>query len=1142
MFNNSSMKFLVNMLFSILTLIVIFMFIIFTVAESKKSDGVHWVRHTHEVISESKTFLGNMVNAETGQRGYLLMGEKEYLEPYTEGIKHSRTSLYELENLTSDNHKQQIRINRISALMEKKFDELKETIDLMSEGKQDEALLVVRGKSGKIFMDDLRKVLNDFIDEEKKLLVIRNDKLESDIVFLSWLQIIAGTLLFGIVIWINRVMSHKVVNPIISLTRKVEKLSSAENQITDNNNEINNLSMAIDVMNHKIAQNTWKQEGVSLLNNELRGISTVQEVASKSLDFLCNYLKTGIGALYNFDEEKQSLHQLASYAYVKRESLSSSFALGEGTVGQVALQRSPIHLSNIKRSEMTIDTGTTSEAPLNTYTFPLVYQKELIGVVEVGSSVYLEDESLELYSLCNTVIATSLALVKQSETVDTLLVASKESNILLQKQQDEVKEANVQMQEQQQQLEEANTQMEEQQQQLKSSSIMLKEKNDTLLASQSELDKKVEDLALSSKYKSEFLANMSHELRTPLNSIILLSDMLHDNKAERMNDEEVKKASIIHESGKDLLRLIDDVLDLSKVEAGQMQLIIDNFNSADIGEVFKNQFTYTAEHNGIEFKVVDEYKANLNNDKERLSQVLRNLMSNALKFTKEGSVTLHISQMQDKKIKFSVIDTGIGIASAKVQSIFEAFQQAEGGTSREYGGTGLGLSISKELAKLMKGELVLESEEGKGSAFSIIIPDLIDESDQNTVQEPSKKQVSKQAEESVSVQDDRKTLSSTQETFLIIEDDENFASILREKIKDRGECALIALSAKDGLDLAQQYNIKGVLLDLGLPDMDGLDVLKVFKTNDSLRKVPVYIISGGDKEKITKNNGALGYEQKPISSNVISSILDKINTFNEKTVKDLLIVEDNEVYRNALIEFLGNDSLNIKGISSVIAAKEELDKEMYDGIIVDIELHDGNGYEICEYIKDNKLDIPIIIYTGSDLTQEEEKKFRQYTDSIVIKTASSQARLLDEVDIFMHRVSEKKQVDTNTTEAIDLSGKKILVVDDDIRNIYVLSEALGSQGAQIITAGDGQEALDILNENLDTNLVLMDIMMPVMNGYESTKHIKNNAQTKDIPVIAVTAKAMQEDKDKAIAAGCDDFISKPLQMNILLGIVKGWLD
>jgi len=1148
MFNDFSMKFLVNMLFSILIVLVLSILVVFTVAENKKADGANWVRHTHAVISESKTFLGHMINAETGQRGFILIGEEEYLEPYADGIENARTSLYELENLTSDNHQQQIRINRISVLMEKKFDELKTTIELTKRGKKEEALVIVREKSGKIFMDDLRAVLASFVEVERTLLVERKATLESDILFLSWVQAFTGLLLFSIVILINRIMLRKVVNPIILLTRNVQKISSSENETNNNKNEIKSLSLAIDIMNEKIAQNTWKQEGVLLLNNELGGVSTAQEVASKSLDFLCNYLKTGVGVLYVFDEEKQILNQLASYAYVKRESLASSFALGEGTVGQVALQRSPIHLSNIQRTHMTIDTGTTSEAPLNTYTFPLVFQKELVGVIEVGSSVYLEDRFLELYSLCNTVIATAMASVKQSEKVDALLVTTKESNTLLQKQQDEVKEANIQMQEQQQQLEEANTQMEEQQQQLKSNTIMLKEKNDTLLSSQSQLDKKIKDLALSSKYKSEFLANMSHELRTPLNSIILLSDMLHDNKAQGMNEEEVKKASIIHESGKDLLRLIDDVLDLSKIEAGQMELIIDNFKSTDICEVFQNQFTYTAENKGIEFKVVDEYNGSVNNDKDRLSQILRNLMSNAMKFTKEGSVTLHISQTQDQKIKFSVIDTGIGIAKAKVLSIFEAFQQAEGGTSREYGGTGLGLSISKELAKLMKGEVLLESEEGKGSIFSIIIPNLTEGLDLSETQEPRETEefndvkTNKKVAEELIIQDDRKTISSTQETFLIIEDDKNFASILREKINDREEYALIALTARDGLDLAQQYNIKGVLLDLGLPDMDGMDVLKVFKTNASLRKIPVYIISGGDKEKITKDNGAFGYEQKPISSSVISSILEKINSFNKKTVKDLLIVEDNKTHRNALIEFLGNNSLRIKGVSTVSEAKQELKKRLYDGIILDIELDEGNGYDICEYIKEEKIDIPIIIYTGSNLTHEEEKKLRKYTDSIVIKTASSQVRLLDEVDIFMHRVSEKVQVDSNKAQDIDLSGKKILVVDDDIRNIYVLSEALGSQGAEIITASDGQEAIDILSENLDTNVVLMDIMMPVMNGYESTKIIKNSADTQNIPVIAVTAKAMQEDKDKAIEAGCDDFISKPLQMNILLGIVKGWLD
>ncbi len=894
------------------------------------------------------------------------------------------------------------------------------------------------------------------------------------------------------------------------------------------------ISESMNLTMEKNEQSQWIQAGVVLLNAQVLGENSLAQVSSKSMDVLCNYLNAGIGALYSFNQKTQTLNQTASYAFVQREELSNIFQLGEGTVGQVALQRSPIQLTNIKRTQLVIDTGTTSEAPLNTYTFPLIYQDELWGVIEIGSNVLFNKQTSELFELSNTIIATALATATQNKNVKELLLNAETSN--------------VELEEQQRQLQEANSQMEEQQEQLRANTTMLKEKNDNLEKSQEELDNRAKDLELSSKYKSEFLANMSHELRTPLNSIILLSDMLHSNKSERLDEGEVKKASIIHESGSELLRLINDVLDLSKIEAGQMELIIDTFDSTALCETFQAQFEHTAKQKDLKLFIVDNYKATIVNDKDRLSQVLRNLMSNSLKFTKKGSVTLQIEETGERQVKLSVIDTGIGISEQKAHSVFEAFQQAEGGTSREYGGTGLGLSISKELASLMKGEILLESEPGKGSTFSIVIPNLDEGMEveipvvkviKNQIKEP--KPIVKNIK-TVLVSDDRDNLTAVDSTFLIIEDDEKFAAILREKINEKNENAVIALNRKDGLELALEYNIKGVFLDLGLPDIDGIDVLKEFKANLTLRKMPVYIISGQDKEKMTKQYGTLGYIKKPITNDEIALAIDKINTFNDKKVKDLLIVKDNKNQREALIEFIGNGTIKSKGVASISTAIKELKSGIYDGVVVDFGLEDGSGYEVCEYIYKNNLRIPIIIYTSSDLTVKEEKKLRKYTDSIILKTANSQIRLLDEVDIFMHRVKVKTGVNNVNITDIDLTGKKILVVDDDIRNVYVLSEALSSKGATIITANDGKEAIEVLNKNLDTNMVLMDIMMPIMNGYEATQLIKKDATTKHIPVIAVTAKAMKEDKEKAIQSGYDDFIAKPLKMDTLIGIVKGWLE
>jgi len=865
---------------------------------------------------------------------------------------------------------------------------------------------------------------------------------------------------------------------------------------------------------------------------------------------LCGYLNAGVGALYAYDKESETLILNASYAFVQREELSNVFRLGEGTVGQVALQKSPIQLKNIKRTQLTVNTGTTSEAPLNTYTFPLLYQNELLGVIEIGSSVIFDEKMSAFFDGSNLIIATALSSSKSNLQVLKLLEETKiknqnieQANVEMEEQQQQLEEANAQMEEQQQ-LEEANAQMEEQQQQLK-------EKNVYLEQSQKDLDKRAEDLAMSSKYKSEFLANMSHELRTPLNSIILLSEMLQEDKHEHLDVEEIKKASIIHDSGNELLRLINDVLDLSKVEAGMLDIIVDDFDSTEFVEDLYIQFEHQAIDKNLKLIISDNYGKSIQSDRDRLSQVVRNLISNSLKFTKEGSITLSLDTSPKGELQINVIDTGIGISETKLQTIFEAFQQAEGGTSREYGGTGLGLSISKELIHILGGNISVHSTLNTGSTFTIVIPNLSkDTKKQATPQETISKvlespvisQAEFNAEEVEGVNDDRDKITGVSKPFLIIEDDVSFAQILHERINDKKEFALIAHTGTEGLKLAKNYDVKGVLLDLGLPDINGIDVLKEFKMNQSLRAIPVYVISGEAKERLTQENGAIGYSQKPLQNSEISDVIEKINIFNEKQVKDLLIVEDDKVQREALIEFIGNGTVKTKGVATKATAIKELDRGIYDGIIIDLGLKDGNGYEICEYISKSPFKIPIIIYTGKSLTKDEELKLRKYTDTIVLKTVSSEKRLLAEVDIFMHRVKVGTKENLSSAQDVDLKGRKILVVDDDIRNIYVLSQALSSKGAQILTAENGKIAIEVLEQNLDTNLILMDVMMPIMDGYEATRLIKSNEKTKNIPIIAVTAKAMDQDKQKTLDVGCSDFIAKPLKMDVLLGIVKGWIE
>jgi CheY-like chemotaxis protein len=694
--------------------------------------------------------------------------------------------------------------------------------------------------------------------------------------------------------------------------------------------------------------------------------------------------------------------------------------------------------------------------------------------------------------------------------------------------------------------------MEEQQQQLMMSEQELKIQNESLEQTKKEIEEKAKELELSSKYKSEFLANMSHELRTPLNSIILLSNLLGMNKNKNLKKTDVDKANVINTSGNELLRLINDILDLSKIESGKMEVSVDEFKSSEMLAELEELFSVVAQDKGVEFKVVDQYNGVITSDKNKISQIIRNLLSNAFKFTKEGSVTVKFEHSQDAKrpVAFSVIDTGLGIPAEKQALIFEAFQQADGSTSRQYGGTGLGLSITKELTRLLGGAVSLSSNgEGHGSCFRIEIPNLeYKNTDEKPVipfqNEEQNKQVTTQQTTANEIIDNRDNLSKDAETFLVVEDDKGFAKILSENINEKGYNALISLSGSDAINVIKEYNVKGIVLDLGLPDMDGLDLLKMIKSDEKTKDIPVHIISGRDSQESFFQIGAIGYSQKPIQPDDIESVIVNLSSeFKEKNIKKLLIVSNDTNESNELRDSLSDD-IEITTLFNSKDAIKSIKENSYNTVVIDIDT-DTTTYEVCEFIKHNYPKLPIVIYTKKALSSDESDSLREYTDSIIIKTNNSQERMLKEVDLFLHKLDSADDnviEDEDIHNDVDLSGMSVLVVDDDIKNIYVLDSLLSEYGADIEVAKNGKEAIDAIHSNEKIDIVLMDIMMPVMNGYEAMTHIRQDDAIKNIPIIAVTAKAMKEDRDKCIEAGADDYLSKPLDPQKLLGMIKIWSE
>jgi len=768
---------------------------------------------------------------------------------------------------------------------------------------------------------------------------------------------------------------------------------------------------------HKKEDELWIREGIRRLNSALVGVSSEIEVCSKSIRFICEYINAGVGVVYVYDEDKDELTELANFAYVKRDFFRDSYRLGEGIVGQVALQKSPIMLSKV--DNIIIESATISETPTSTYTFPLIFQETVYGVIEVGSFKKFEEKEIEFLKGSGKTIATSLSAAIQNRKVQKLLEESERNNEQLRMQQERLERANAQMEEQQQQLKQANIQMEEQQQQLEEANTNLEEQKRELELSQQKLkeqfkalEKAKKELELSNKYKSEFLANMSHELRTPLNAIILLSQLLAKNSNKNLNDDDIKKAKTIYKSGKELLRLINDILDLSKVESGKMEIVVVRFNSSEFLEEIKALFEHSAKDKGLELRVIDEYNDTIISDKNRVSQIVRNLISNSLKFTSKGFIEVKISRSDDPKrpIEISVKDSGIGISEDKLEKIFEAFVQADGSTNRKYGGTGLGLSISKELANLLGGEIFVESKEGKGSRFFVKLPNLKNEVD---------KTIDENLQKESEVKDDREILGDDG-AILIISDDEVFNKQIYTKIKNSGHKGLIAHNKKDGLELIRSFKVVGIVLDLGLPEIERIDIIKEIKSDGKLKDIPIHIVSLNDKDSEFLNIEEDGCEQK-------SSIK-----------KDL--------------------------------------------------------YEVVEKLEE-----------------------------------------------FINRVKESKTDDKKISKKIDLSGLNILIVDDDIKNIFVLDSALSEYDATIKAVYNGKEAIEILKSGEKIDIVLMDIMMPVMDGYEAIETIRKDLKL-DIPIIAVTAKTMKEDKQKAIEVGADDFVSKPIDIDSLVKIVKVWSE
>lgn len=918
----------------------------------------------------------------------------------------------------------------------------------------------------------------------------------------------------------------------------------------------------------------WMKDGASQLNGALTGDLTTEELAEAAISMLGRYLGAGRGVFYLFNERAQQLDLIGSYMYTERDNVGAHFALGEGAVGQVARERKPIVLALAPgEAAAPITTGTSSAAPHYTYTYPLLHERELIGVVELASHEKFDERKLEFLSSVSGMIAALLYVAEQRVHIRKLLAASEASEQETRLQSEQLRSINAQMEEQQQQLQQqaeelqqSNAQMEEQQQQmqqqaeeLRQSNAQLEQQGDQMRQQNEQLQEarrqeeaKAQQLKQSSQYKSEFLSNMSHELRTPLNSIILLSKMMLSDEAGKLEGEPAKWAQVIHRSGQELLRLINDVLDLSKVEAGHMELHAGSVGGEDVCNELQSMFEHLARDKGLTLELDNALQGEFVTDWDKLAQILRNLVANAVKFTRKGGVAFRIERRQGMPLPIclSVRDTGIGIAADKLAVIFEAFQQGDGSTSREFGGTGLGLTISLRFAQMLGGTIEVESTPGQGSTFRVLLPEQLPAA---TPVEPAVPQhpapgaaAVADGAASLTLADDRHHLLPGDHVILLIDDDPVFCRSLLAMNRQLGYKTLLAHTGEQGLRLARAHAPHGILLDLGLPDQDGSGVLHEIKSDGALAHIPVHIVSARDRDEALLQQGAIGFLQKPADDQRLAAAEAMlIDALAQAQGSAMLVLENGGITAQEVAAIVGPQRGPVLAADASSPLEELLQRHGCRLAIIDLGASPlDESLALAKRLRAAAPKLALVFYASRMPDDEQSLRLREYSECVIVKTPHSEQRLLENVERFLRRVPQQQaaQQGAGATQATDgraLCGRHLLLVDDDPRNLFVLTAALERHGAKVSQAVNGKRALEFLGAQA-VDMVLMDIMMPEMDGYQAIKAMRADPALTQLPVLALTAKAAPSDQADALAAGADDYLAKPVDYDVLVAKAIKW--
>ncbi|MEN5115575.1 response regulator [Brevundimonas diminuta] len=1086
--------------------------------------------HTHEVIVAVDELLSAAQDAETGQRGYLLTGNVSYLQPYETATRNLNRRLGDIAELTRDNPVQQGHLNQLRARLDAKLAELDAALQARRTEGMQAALARMATDQGKQEMDAIRAQVALMRQEEQS---VRQQRLtEMNAAYRT--ALISGVL-------------SGVLGAVLTLTVFMLVRRSARAR----------------------ARQEWLHEGQVGLGVAMMGDQSLEQLGDSILAYLGRY--AGVQAAALFKGEGGLYRRIAALGVPSDGPVAERFGPREGLLGQVAADGQILTLSDVPEGYLTIGSALGRDKPRHLVIAPARADGAVNAVLELGFLHTPDERLMALLEETGPAIGTALRSARYRAQLQNMLEETQRQAEELQVQSEELRVSNEELEEQGRALKESQARLEQQQAELEQTNSQLEEQAQLLETQRDDLERgasaltlKARELEQASQYKSDFLANMSHELRTPLNSLLILSKLLADNPEGTLSEEQVNYARTIQSSGNDLLALINDILDLSKIEAGHIQARPEAVSMQRLTEDVRQLFQPVADDRGLAFEIELDAGADLmETDRQRLEQILKNLLSNAFKFTEIGGVKLGVSAQPGDRIAFAVSDTGIGISPEQQTGIFEAFQQADGTISRRYGGTGLGLSISRELARLLGGRITLESRAGEGSVFTLTLPRAYDAAQVPPRETPAPApHASPQSEPpperrqsmSASIEDDRDHLAGTRRLLLVVEDDDRFAAIVRDLSRELGFQCIVAGTAQEALKLAKRHRPSAVVLDVGLPDQSGLTVLDVLKRDDDTRHIPIHVVSAEDHSQTALSLGAVGYLVKPVKREDLAEVLRTLEDTLTRTVRRVLIVEDDLVQRDAVSRLLASGDVETVGVGTAAECLEQLRTQTFDCMVLDLTLPDASGFFLLETLsrEGGHGFPPVIVYTGRDLSPDHEQQLRRYSSSIIIKGAKSPERLLDEVSLFLHQVvselppEQQKMIRKARNRDAVLEGRRILIVEDDVRNVYSLTNVLEPRGALVEIARNGKEALEALEQastdpSKAVDLVLMDVMMPVMDGLTATREMRKDPRWKTLPVLMLTAKAMPDDQERCMAAGANDYMAKPLDVDKLLSLVRVWM-